>query len=142
MVRISKVLEGLISQVAFDMGRAGVNTNYKDYLMIALLRSKGSLARRVVERMAEDWQIYQIIVRIERQLEEQSVPFGINSFEFFAGYMESLTAQYSVQGSRVSTINALTDILYDSSTISAEVFERYKITPQAIEEQLALLDAV
>ena len=64
MVRISKILEGLISQVAFDMGRAGVNTNYKDYLMIALLRSKGSLARRVVERMAEDWQIYQIIVRI------------------------------------------------------------------------------
>ena len=136
MVRISKILESLISQTAFDMERTGAKTLHKDYLMVAILRSEGSLAYKVVEQLLEDWQIYQITLRIEHQLRSYDYDDGINAFEFFKNYMERLTAQYSVDNSRVSTIDTLTDILYDSSTLSSEIFNRYGITPHTIEEQL------
>ena len=136
MVRISKILESLISQTAFDMERVGIRSMHKDYLMVAILRSEGSLAHKVLQRLLEDWQIYQILLRIESRLAECEEHFELNAFDFFGIYMERLTAQYSVEGSRVSTIDALTEILYDSTTISAEIFERYKVTPHQIEEQL------
>ena len=139
MVRISKILESLISQTAFDMERMGANALHKDHLMVAILHSEGSLAYKVLQRLLEDWQIYQLLLRLENRLSSYDYSIGTDSFEFFKNYMERLTAQYSIDNSRVSTIDALTDILYDSSTLSSEIFNRYGITPHTIEEQLDTL---
>lgn len=134
MVRISKILEGLIAQCAFDATKAGVCHNLKDFLMLSILRSEGSLAHRVLCRKLKDWELYQIALRIEHKIEtDRGQSSSIE--EFFRNYTNHLKDRFAMQSRTVSTLHALIDILEDLSTHSAHIFARYKITAAVIEEE-------
>ncbi len=133
MVRISKILEGLIAQTAFDSAKSGTTHCLKDSLMLAMLRSEGSLAFRVLSRKLKDWEIYQIGVRLEHKISQHGSE-GQDVETFFRSYTEALKERFSTQARTLSSLHALIDILEDTTTLSSAIFARYKITAQVIEE--------
>ena len=131
MSMISKILEAIISQVAFDMASQGADHSAKDFLALAILRREGSLARRIFERRMADWQLYQAMLRIAGSLHTASGE-GVVIEEFFHNYINELSARFGSQ-TRLSTIHAMIDILSDSATITSRVAGLYGITAEIIE---------
>ena len=132
--KISKILESIIAQTAFDAARAGVDGSFKDYLALALLRNEGSLAHRILARRMAEWQIYQLVLRIENQL--RTAPAERDTAEeFFRNYRQGLVAKFG-DSRRVSTLHALIDILSDFRTISSALFARYGVTAQVVESEV------
>ncbi len=134
MVRISKILESLIAQVAFDTTRMGIEGNFKDYLALALLKGEGSRAHKLLSSRLADWQIYQAGIRIENELKATSYNHSCSAEEFFRSYTATLKGSFSGNSS-ITTLHALIDILADEQTISSRVFERYGINAQDIINQ-------
>ena len=128
---ISKVLEAIISQVAFDMASQGADHSAKDFLALAILRREGSLARRIFERRLADWQLYQAMLRISGAL-HTAADQGVVVDEFFSSYLAQLSARFG-QNTRLSTIHAMIDILSDKTTITSRVAALYGITAEIIE---------
>lgn len=136
---ISKILEGIIAQTAFDITRRGIDSAFKDHLMLAILRSEGSQAHRLLQQMLKDWQLYQLSLRIENRIVAVASEHQVPEL-FFRGYIEELVARFSYNGSRVTTIHAITEIIGDITTISSKVFALYGITASNIEEQAEVFD--
>ena len=131
MSMTSKILEAIISQVAFDMASQGADHSAKDYLALAILRREGSLARRIFERRLADWQLYQAMLRIAGAI-HTATSQGVVVDEFFSSYLGQLSARFGEQ-TRLSTIHAMIDILSDKSTITSRVAALYGITAEIIE---------
>ena len=135
MVKISKILEGIIAQTTFDTSKKGIKHSLKDHLMLAILNYEGSLAYKSLEYKLKDWQMYQAKLRITNTL--SSIRGGTESAEeFFRNYQKFLIDKYGESSSRVSTLHAIADILSDHSTISSRVFALYGVTWSTIESSM------
>ena len=136
-VRISKALEGVIARTAFDTARSGMDHSLKDCLMLALLRDDDSMAYRLLASRLQDWQMYQIGLRLEREI-RRAPSEGATPELFFMEYASALRRRFS-DVRRVSTAHAAIDIIGDGASASARIFEMYGITASVLEEELALL---
>ena len=124
-MKVSKILEAIIAQVTFDTMKSGKNYMLKDQLMLALLRYDGTFAQNILRESIDDWQLYQIALRIENCLDigtksEVEIPEI-----FFESYLQQL--QNSQKTDSLSTLNAVIDILSDSTTASHEIFKMYGV---------------
>ena len=70
-MKVSKILEAIIAQVTYDTMKSGKNYMLKDQLMLALLRYDGTFAQNILRENIDDWQLYQIALRIEKSLQEK-----------------------------------------------------------------------
>ena len=125
-MKVSKILEAIIAQVTFDTMKSGKNYMLKDQLMLALLRYDGTFAQNILRENIDDWQLYQIALRIENCLDigaksEIEIPEI-----FFHNYLHQL--RNSQNTSELSTLNAVIDILSDSTTASHEIFKMYGVS--------------
>ena len=136
-VRISKALEGVIARTAFVTARSGMDHSLKDCLMLALLRDDDSMAYRLLASRLQDWQMYQIGLRLEREI-RRAPSEGATPERFFMEYASALRRRFS-DVRRVSTAHAAIDIIGDGASASARIFEMYGITASVLEEELALL---
>lgn len=122
-MKISKILEAIIAQVTFDTMQSGRNYMLKDQLMLAILRYDGTFAENILREGLDDWQIYQITLRIENALERGNK----NEFEipeiFFQSYLSKI--QRDQKTDNLSTLNAVIDILADKNTASSKIFKQY-----------------
>ena len=122
-MKISKILEAIIAQVTFDTMQSGRNYMLKDQLMLAILRYDGTFAENILREGLDDWQIYQIALRIENALERGNK----NEFEipemFFQSYLSKI--QRDQKTDNLSTLNAVIDILADKNTASSKIFKQY-----------------
>lgn len=122
-MKISKILEAIIAQVTFDTMQSGRNYMLKDQLMLAILRYDGTFAENILREGLDDWQIYQIALRIENALERGNK----NEFEipemFFQSYLSKIQSDQKTDN--LSTLNAVIDILADKSTASSKIFKQY-----------------
>ena len=66
--KISKTLEGIIARSAFNTTKAGMTHSLKDFLTLELLREEGSLAYQLLSSRLKDWELYQVRLRIEREV--------------------------------------------------------------------------
>ena len=75
-IKISKTLEAIIARAAFNTTKAGLDHSLKDFLTLELLREEGSLAYQLLSSRLKDWELYQIRLRIEREMlaGQQNVP--------------------------------------------------------------------
>ncbi len=123
MIRVSKILESIIAQVTFDTMHSGKNYMLKDQLMLAILRYDGTFAQNILRESIDDWQIYQIALRIENALERGNK----NEFEipemFFQSYLSKIQSDQKTDN--LSTLNAVIDILADKNTASSKIFKQY-----------------
>ena len=139
-LRISKALEGLLARTTFETAKAGVRHALKDWLMLNILRDEGSMASRIFALHLQDWQRYQIALRIERMA--QRVVADVEAPErFFAEYAERLSLRF-FEARRVSTAHAVVDILEDATTLSSRVFAMYGLTADIVLAEMESYGAV
>ena len=124
-MKVSKILEAIIAQVTFDTMKSGKNYMLKDQLMLALLRYDGTFAQNILRDSIDDWQLYQIALRIENSLENGSKSEVEIPEIFFDNYLRQL--HNSQKTSELSTLNAVIDILSDSTTASHDIFRMYGV---------------
>lgn len=122
-MKISKILEAIIAQVTFDTMQSGRNYMLKDQLMLAILRYDGTFAENILREGLDDWQIYQIALRIENALERgNKKEFEIPEM-FFQSYLSKIQSDQKTDN--LSTLNAVIDILADKNTASSKIFKQY-----------------
>lgn len=125
MIRVSKILESIIAQVTFDTMHSGKNYMLKDQLMLAILRYDGTFAQNILRESIDDWQLFQIALRIENSLENR-VKGEVDIPEiFFQNYIHNLHNSQNTEN--ISTLNALIDILADDNTASSKIFKMYGV---------------
>ena len=123
---ISKTLEGILARTAFDTARAGIERSLKDYLMLEILRTDGSIACRMVNAQIGRDALDKIVERIEHDVatdSRNSEPQRPE--EFYARYARELKAA-NPDADTVSSVHALLDILADDSTVSSDAFTHYQ----------------
>ncbi len=129
-IKISKTLEGIIAGVVFDTAKAGHTRALKDYLMLAIIRSEGSLAHQVLAARLKDWELYQLTLRIEREAAAEP-DTNIAPEEFFEEFIEELR-QSNPDVQTISTIHAMLAIAGDKSTCTSHIMELYRLSPEHI----------
>lgn len=125
MIRVSKILESIIAQVTFDTMHSGKNYMLKDQLMLAILRYDGTFAQNILRESIDDWQLFQIALRIENSLERRSKGEVDIPEIFFQNYIHNLHDSQNTEN--ISTLNALIDILSDDNTASSKIFKMYGV---------------
>lgn len=134
-IKISKTLEAIIARAAFNTTKAGLDHSLKDFLTLELLREEGSLAYQLLSSRLKDWELYQIRLRIEREMlaGQQNVPQSPE--EYYRAFTEELRACSGAARS-VSTAHALRAIVGDRTTATSRVLEMYGITGTVVDEDL------
>ena len=123
---ISKVLEGAMAQAVFDISQVDTQYWLKDCLMLQILKAKNSKAYRSLALLLDDWQIKQLLLRLER-FAYRTGPDTTPPEAFYKCYTSHLAEQLSNE-EQVNTKHALTDILKDRTTLSSRLFALYGIT--------------
>ncbi|MEG1701081.1 MAG: ATP-dependent Clp protease ATP-binding subunit [Alistipes sp.] len=137
-LKISKTLEGIIARAAFNTTKAGVTHSLKDFLTLELLSEEGSLAYQLLSFRLKDWELYQVRLRLEREI-AAATPSEEHSPEvFYRLFMDELRAT-SGDVRSISTAHALQAIIADSTTATSAVMEMYGVTPETIAEGVAKL---
>ena len=134
-LKISKTLEGIIARVAFNTTKAGTTHSLKDFLTLELLREEGSLAYQLLSSRLKDWELYQVCLRIEREIAAPRQPDARTPEEFYRHFTEELLATPTAAKS-VSTAHALQRIAEDRSTATARVLEMYGVNAETIARDL------
>ena len=130
-VKISKTLEGIIARAAFNTTKAGIDHSLKDFLMLEMLREEGSLAYQLLSSRLKDWELYQVRLRIEREVLGAGRRENTGAEEFYRAFTDELCAVSGATRS-VSTAHALRAIVGDRSTATSRVLEMYGITREVV----------
>ena len=138
--KISKTLEGLIARTAFDTSKQEETRWLKDRLLLEIVREEGSLAYQLLSARLKDWELYQVRLRIERDLQERTDGPAGNPEEFYVQFASELRKRYRTAPS-VSTAHALHAIISDEQTIGTHVLEMYHITPAVVEDEIRRMSA-
>ena len=132
--KISKTLESIMARTAFDTAKAGIDHSLKDYLMLEILRTEGSMAYQILSSRLKDWELYQIALRIEREANAADSE-NISPEEFFRTFAEELCRSFG-DVHNISTSHAVLHIISDRRTISSRVMEMYHIVPDMLREDI------
>ncbi len=133
--KISKTLEGIIARAAFNTTKAGMSHSLKDFLALELLREEGSLAYQLLSSRLKDWELYQVCLRIEREVAAARHSDPRTPEEFYRNFTEELLATTPAAKS-ISTAHALQRIAEDRSTATARVLEMYGVNAETIARDL------
>lgn len=133
-IKISKALEGVIARTTFDTAKAKLDHSLKDSLMLQILREGGSMAYRMLAAHLKDWELYQISLRIERDIAAAQSE-GANPEEFFVQYVATLKQRFP-DAKRISTAHAMMDILDDGSTATSKVMKSYGIDSSLVAAEM------
>ena len=130
---ISKILESAMAQAVFNSAQIGAKCSFKDCLMLQILAAEGSSACRILSAMLEDWQLFQLRLRLERVAYRMGNDSATPDI-FFKEYALRLAERFPDVG-RISTTNAVIDILEDETTLSSRIFSLYNITAERFAKQ-------
>lgn len=133
--KISKTLEGIIARSAFNTTKAGMTHSLKDFLTLELLREEGSLAYQLLSSRLKDWELYQVRLRIKREVISAKQQETRSPEEYYRDFTEELLVMPGVARS-VSTAHALLAIISDRSTATARVLEMYGVTADSVSGDL------
>ncbi len=134
-IKISKTLEGVIARTAFDTTKAGIGHSLKDFLMLEILHEEGSLAYQILSSRLKDWELYQVRLRLEREVLAANAGETQTPETFFRSFCDELRATVGSVRS-ISTGHALLNIVSDRTTGTSRILEMYGITPEAIAEEI------
>ena len=122
-----------MAQAVFNSAQIGVKCSLKDCLMLQILAAEGSSACRILSAMLEDWQLFQLRLRLERVAYRMGNDNATPDI-FFKEYASHLAERFPGVG-RISTTYAVIDILEDETTLSSRIFALYNITAERFAKQ-------
>ena len=134
-VKISKTLEGIIARAAFNTTKAGIDHSLKDFLILEMLREEGSLAYQLLSSRLKDWELYQVRLRIEREVLGAGRRENTGPEEFYRAFTDELCAVSGAVRS-VSTAHALRAIVGDRSTATSRILEICAISGEVVSEDI------
>ncbi len=139
--RQSILLENLIALSAFDAEKKNHQTHLLDRLFLLLLGQENCHAMKILRNRLKDWELYQIKIRIEREIEksEASAP-KTDREEFYSELVTRLTA-VSGHDAKPNTAHLLLYILSEPESIAAKILGLYHIKTVEISSELAKLSA-
>ena len=120
-----------MAQAVFNTAQVDTKCSLKDCLMLQLLLSEGSKAYRLLAEIVQDWQLFQLRLRLERVAYRMGKDITPPD-EFYRGYTSHLAERFSEEEC-ISTIHALIDILEDRETIASKIFALYGISAEVVE---------
>ena len=129
---ISKSLESAMAQAVFNSLQVDTRCSFKDCLMLQILASEGSMAMRKLSTLLEDWQLFQLRLRLERVAYRTGHDTS-SPEEFYKEYSTYLVERFT-EVERISTLHAAIDILEDETTISSRLFALYNITASDLKQ--------
>ena len=100
-----------------------------------MLREEGSLAYQLLSSRLKDWELYQVRLRIEREVLGAGRRENTGAEEFYRAFTDELCAVSGAVRS-VSTAHALRAIVGDRSTATSRVLEMYGITGEVVSEDI------
>ena len=133
-MRISKALESAMAQALFASAQSDRELSLKDCLMLQILSAEGSMAYRLLSERLQDWQLYQLRLRLRRM---SHLPEGQHQSPeaFYNEYMLHLSLRF-VGARRISTLHAVIDILGDTTTLSSRLFAMYGVVAEDLERRV------
>ncbi len=137
--KISRTLEAIVARLAFDLRRDAVATSYKDRLVLAILGDDSTFAHRIISSLIKDWELYQLLRRVEHRLTTQPESELLTPDEYFKSLCELLANTVSAR--RVSTAHVLYYVASDNSTAFADVVRMYGISASDINVAMESLAA-
>ncbi len=121
--KISKILDGIIARSTFDRLRQGDNTSFKDRLFLDIIESEGSVAYDFFASRLEDWQIFQLKLRVKQLIYSAPHPESQTSEEFHRALLVTLAQTFATE--QITTLHALLTIAEDKSTATATMMKMY-----------------
>lgn len=133
--KISKTLEGIIARVTFGSSKAAITHSLRDHLILEILRDEGSLAYQILSTRLKKWEIHQIQMRIDREIQIVIPKKREDPEKFFPRYTKELSRFFSAMES-VSTAHVLLHVANDSSTLTAQALALYHISAHDISTEM------
>ncbi len=128
---ISKILDSILTRVAFDMTKSKINRSYKDYIALEILRDDATMANRTLSMSLNKWELRQLPSRIESLINSQPSTETLSAEEFLRGYRKELMLS-NISARNISTAHALCDIVADTTTATSQVLAQYGISAHTI----------
>ncbi len=135
--KVSKILDGIIARSAFDRLRSGESISFKDRLFLDIIESEGSLAYQFLLGKLQDWQIFQLKIRVGQLIASAPRSEKETSEEFHRSFLSQLIADYSPE--QITTLHALVAIALDKSTAVSAILNMYGISPSELHSELLRL---
>lgn len=124
--KISKTLEAVVARLTFDMRRDAVATSYRDRLVLAILGDEHTFAYRIMTSLVSDWELFQLLRRVEHRLATQPQHEEQTPDEYFKSLSELL--RRTVAARHVSTAHVLHLVASDTATAFADVLGMYGLS--------------
>lgn len=145
-VRISNTLAGIIARTAFITTKERCQTTLNDRLADALLGEQGSLAYQLLTTCLEEWELYQIRLRLKQALHQSaganddttphSETTTLEPERHFRQLCNLLCAKYHNARS-ITTAHALREIIADPEGLTAPILARYRVTLDRYDQLMA-----
>ena len=94
---ISKSLESAMAQAVFNAAQVDTRCSLKDCLMLQILASEGSMAYNILKGWLQDWQLFQLKLRLERVVYRMGHDTATPD-EFYKGYANHLAERFAEAG--------------------------------------------
>ena len=133
--KISKILDSLLARAAFDMTKGDVRHSYKDYIMLEMLRSEDTMARRILGTKLSEWELNQLPIRIESLMKIQPNIEPLTVEQALLQLREQLLS-HNPLSHNISTAHALCEIASDTTTATSQVLAEYGITSHSLQAAL------
>ncbi len=137
--RQSRLFENLLALSAFDAEKKGHQTHLLDRLFLLLLGQDNCHAMQILRGRLKDWELFQIKIRIEREMEKsaETAP-KTGREEFYTTLIEKL-AEVSGPDTKPNTAHLLLHVLADTECIAGKVLGLYHIKIDDISKELVKL---
>ncbi|MDR0907592.1 MAG: ATP-dependent Clp protease ATP-binding subunit [Rikenellaceae bacterium] len=139
--RPSRLLENLLALSAFDAEKNKYSTHLIDRLFLLVMAHENCHAMQILNSRLKEWELYQIKIRIEREIEkggDTSEPVSLESF--YTALIERLI-EVSGKNTRPTTAHLLLLILSDRNSVAGQVLGLYHIKTEDVVRAIAMLPA-
>lgn len=133
--KISKILDDILSRVAFDLSKRDIRISYKDHIALEILQERSSMAYHLLASTLKEAEIEHLPARIESLINTQPLRESSLAEEFLHRFRKQLLVDYTLSH-RISTAHALSDIVADTSTITSQILSQYGVNAHTISSLL------
>ncbi|MFR9523464.1 MAG: ATP-dependent Clp protease ATP-binding subunit [Rikenellaceae bacterium] len=124
--KISKILDAIVVRATFRRLKSGDRKSYKDHLFLEILESEGSLVRQFLGARLQDWQLFQLRLRIEQLVTSSPSAEALAPDEFYRQYLSGLATDHSPE--QITSLHVVVDIAEDRSTALSRVLSLYDVS--------------
>ena len=137
--KISKSLDAAFARVTFDLTKAEIDHSYKDFLALEILREQTSSAYHILAERLKDWELTQLLQRIETLIDAQPNHEQSSPERFMHSFRNTLL-ESAAENETISSAHILKEIVADTTTATSQTLALYGITAQTIEAAMEYSD--